>query len=520
MKLNFRAKLYLPLILSWLCLSALTIVHVFDSKLQRFEERQVALKFATDVGMSTIKEYAAMAASGTMPLAQAKQQALTRLKAMRYGKDGYYTVISSYPVMLMHPIKAELIGTDLTDFKDAKGTHLYREAAGIARANGEGWVEYVWTKPGNADPNEVFAKGAYVLTYKPWDWTFITGLYLDDLEHAFIADLLKAALLLAAIGIALTAIVLLVVRNVSRSMRQAIDAADAVARGDLTHAIDIKGDDEIAQLLSSLSAMQRNLSEIVNEVRSGTDTIATASAEIASGNLDLSSRTEEQAGSLEETASTMEELTSAVRQNAENARQANMLATSASEVAVRGGSVVGEVVGTMISINASSRKIVDIIGVIDGIAFQTNILALNAAVEAARAGEQGRGFAVVASEVRNLAHRSAAAAKEIKTLIDDSVNKVDAGSKLVDQAGVTMDEIVQSITRVTNIMTEIASASVQQTAGIEQVNAAISQMDTVTQQNAALVEEAAAAAGSLQDQASTLAGVVSIFKLGGTVTAG
>jgi methyl-accepting chemotaxis protein len=358
------------------------------------------------------------------------------------------------------------------------------------------------------------------LTYKPWDWTFITGLYLDDLEHAFIADLLKAALLLAAIGIALTAIVLLVVRNVSRSMRQAIDAADAVARGDLTHAIDIKGDDEIAQLLSSLSAMQRNLSEIVNEVRSGTDTIATASAEIASGNLDLSSRTEEQAGSLEETASTMEELTSAVRQNAENARQANMLATSASEVAVRGGSVVGEVVGTMISINASSRKIVDIIGVIDGIAFQTNILALNAAVEAARAGEQGRGFAVVASEVRNLAHRSAAAAKEIKTLIDDSVNKVDAGSKLVDQAGVTMDEIVQSITRVTNIMTEIASASVQQTAGIEQVNAAISQMDTVTQQNAALVEEAAAAAGSLQDQASTLAGVVSIFKLGGTVTAG
>ena len=259
--------------------------------------------------------------------------------------------------------------------------------------------------------------------------------------------------------------------------------------------------------------MKDSLADIVGQVRNGTETISTASSQIAAGNLDLSSRTEQQASSLEETASSMEELTSTVKQNADNARQANVLAVSASEVAVRGGTVVSEVVDTMASINESSKKIVDIIGVIDSIAFQTNILALNAAVEAARAGEQGRGFAVVAAEVRNLAQRSAAAAKEIKTLINDSVDKVDAGGKLVDQAGVTMAEIVQSITRVTNIMSEIASASMEQTMGIEQINSAISQMDEVTQQNAALVEEAAAAAGSMQEQAAALSEVVSIFKL-------
>jgi methyl-accepting chemotaxis protein len=266
--------------------------------------------------------------------------------------------------------------------------------------------------------------------------------------------------------------------------------------------------------------MNDSLGRIVGEVRSGTDTIATASSQIAAGNLDLSSRTEQQASSLEETASSMEALTSTVKQNADNARQANQLAGSASEIALKGGVVVAQVVATMDSINASSKKIVDIIGVIDGIAFQTNILALNAAVEAARAGEQGRGFAVVASEVRNLAQRSAAAAKEIKGLIGDSVEKVDAGAKLVDQAGTTMGEIVESVKRVTDIMGEITAASQEQTSGIEQINQAISQMDQVTQQNASLVEEAAAAAESLQDQAGNLARVVSVFKLDGNHTGG
>jgi methyl-accepting chemotaxis protein len=307
-----------------------------------------------------------------------------------------------------------------------------------------------------------------------------------------------------------------ITRGITGPINAAVKVARTVADGDLTSRVDVTTTDETGQLLQALKEMNGSLVKIVSDVRTGTDSMASASGQIASGNLDLSSRTEEQASSLEETASSMEEMTSTVKQNADNARQANQLAASASEVALRGGSVVAQVVDTMSSINESSKKIVDIIGVIDGIAFQTNILALNAAVEAARAGEQGRGFAVVASEVRNLAQRSAAAAKEIKGLIGDSVEKVDLGARLVEQAGTTMDEIVESVKRVTDIMSEITCASQEQTSGIEQINQAISQMDQVTQQNAALVEEAAAAAESLQEQAGALAQVVSVFKLDAT----
>lgn len=309
--------------------------------------------------------------------------------------------------------------------------------------------------------------------------------------------------------------------GITRPLKEALILAEAVAEGDLTARSSLPPTlDEPGLLLSALRSMQENLARTVTQIRMGTDTIATASSEIASGNLDLSSRTEQQASSLEETASSMEELTSTVKQNADNSRQANQLAVAASTVAVKGGAVVSQVVDTMGAINNSAKKIVDIIGVIDGIAFQTNILALNAAVEAARAGEQGRGFAVVATEVRNLAQRSAAAAKEIKALIGDSVEKVDAGSKLVAEAGTTMDEIVDGVKRVADIMAEITAASQEQSDGIEQVNQAVSQMDQVTQQNAALVEEAAAAAESLQDQAKTLAQAVSVFRVDASSYAG
>jgi methyl-accepting chemotaxis protein len=303
-------------------------------------------------------------------------------------------------------------------------------------------------------------------------------------------------------------------RSIAQPIREAVQVAETVAAGDLTRRIEATTRDETGALLRALRHMNDSLVGIVSEVRSGTDAIATASGEISAGNMDLSSRTEQQASSLEETAASMEELTGTVRNNADNARQANQLSIEASRVASDGGAVVGQVITTMASINESSRKIVDIIAVIDGIAFQTNILALNAAVEAARAGEQGRGFAVVASEVRTLAQRSAAAAKEIKALIDDSVGKVDAGAKLVDQAGATMERVVSSTRRVTDIMAEITNASNEQTGGIEQVNQAIGQMDQATQQNAALVEEAAAAAGAMQEQAARLAQVVGVFKLG------
>jgi methyl-accepting chemotaxis protein len=326
------------------------------------------------------------------------------------------------------------------------------------------------------------------------------------IRNSCIAALLVGLAMAAAVGAWL-------LRAITRPLDDAIRIADAIANGDLTQHFPAPSRDEMGRLLDALKNMNESLVRIVVQVRSGTDTIATASSQIAAGNLDLSSRTEEQASSLEETASSMEELTSTVKQNADNAGQANSLAVSASQVASKGGAVVTEVVNTMASIDASSKKIVDIISVIDGIAFQTNILALNAAVEAARAGEQGRGFAVVAAEVRTLAQRSANAAKEIKLLIHDSVEKVDSGAKLVDQAGTTMREIVDSIKRVSDIVSEISAASREQSAGIEQVNQAIAQMDQVTQQNASLVEEATAASESMQNEAKNLADTVAVFRV-------
>ena len=321
------------------------------------------------------------------------------------------------------------------------------------------------------------------------------------------------------IGVGLATLILcilvavLITRSITGPLKHAGDFADVIARGDLTGHIDVTTTDEAGRLVRSLLTMQANLVNTVNAIKQSAETISIGSREIAAGNADLSARTESQAASLEETASSMEELTATVRQNAENARQASQLMASATGVAQRGGKVVEQVVHTMATIKDSSREISDIIGVIDGIAFQTNILALNAAVEAARAGEQGRGFAVVASEVRQLAQRSASAAKEIKQLIGDSVQKVDAGSKLVDAAGRTMDEVVTSVQHVADIMAEITVASEEQSSGIEQVNLAIGQMDHVTQQNAALVEQAAAAAQSMQDQVGSLRNSVALFKL-------
>ncbi|MYM38779.1 methyl-accepting chemotaxis protein [Duganella qianjiadongensis] len=323
---------------------------------------------------------------------------------------------------------------------------------------------------------------------------------------------LIAAIALAACLIAVT-LAVLTTRTITTPLHQAVDVARQVADGDLTMLIRVDTAEETGQMLGALRDMNSALTRIVDEVRTGADNIATASGQIASGNLDLAARTEQQAGSLEETASAMEQLTATVKHNADNARQANQLAVSASDIAVKGGSVVAQVVQTMGEINSSSHRIVDIINVIDSIAFQTNILALNAAVEAARAGEQGRGFAVVATEVRSLAQRSAAAAKEIKQLIDDSVGKVESGSRLVNEAGDTMNVIVDSIRSVADIMGEITTASAEQTQGIEQINQAIVEMDHATQQNAALVEEAASAASALQEQSHRLVDVVDVFKL-------
>ncbi|MDT8841469.1 methyl-accepting chemotaxis protein [Paraburkholderia fungorum] len=320
-----------------------------------------------------------------------------------------------------------------------------------------------------------------------------------------------AALLIGVIAAALSYLTLS--RAIARPLDAALGHFDAISAGDLRRPVVVTSRDEMGQLLEGIAKMQRNLTETVRTVRSGSESIATATRQIAAGNIDLSSRTEEQASALQETASSMEELTGTVKQNADNARQASSLAANASEIANKGSAVVGQVVGTMGDINQSSAKIADIISIIEGIAFQTNILALNAAVEAARAGEEGRGFAVVAGEVRSLAQRSSAAAKEIKELIDTSVERVQSGSALVDEAGRTMTEIIGAVQRVTDIMGEIAAASEEQSSGIDQVARAVTQMDEVTQQNAALVEEAAAAASSLEDQAGKLRAAVAVFQL-------
>ncbi len=334
----------------------------------------------------------------------------------------------------------------------------------------------------------------------------------DNVRKVLYTVIAAGVIVTLALGIVSFFIIRTVWQQLGGEPEYAQEIASAVASGDLSMQIEVESGDTTS-LLAALGEMQNRLQNMVKEIKTSAETIKLASAEIASGNTDLSARTENQAGSLEETSSSMTTMTETVKQNADNARQANKMVETASEVAVRGGAVVNQVVTTMDDINQSSKKIVDIISVIDGIAFQTNILALNAAVEAARAGEQGRGFAVVASEVRNLAQRSAAAAKEIKELIGDSVNKVRTGSTLVDQAGKTMDEIVASVRRVSDIMSEITAASQEQSSGIQEIGSAINQMDEMTQQNAALVEQAAAAAESLEEQAQVLTKTLNVFKL-------
>jgi methyl-accepting chemotaxis protein len=355
----------------------------------------------------------------------------------------------------------------------------------------------------------------FVVPIEGTDWLLAVVLDRAEATQALSALLVTSVITAIAI-IALT--ILLLIFMIATALTRMQNIRDAMAdiasgNGDLTHRLNIDGVDELAQIGSAFNQFADKITSVLMDVRDVSDAVKIGAHEIAAGNLDLSSRTEEQASALEQTAASMEQLTSTVKHNAANANQANQLSASASAVAQHGGNVVAQVVSTMSAINESSKRIVDIIGVIDGIAFQTNILALNAAVEAARAGEQGRGFAVVASEVRNLAQRSAAAAKEIKSLIGNSVEQVETGSKLVTQAGATMNDVVDSVQRVTNIMSEITLASKEQSIGIEQVNQAVAQMDQVTQQNAALVEEAAAAADSLQDQATHLTRVISVFKL-------
>ncbi|CBJ40778.1 putative methyl-accepting chemotaxis transmembrane protein (plasmid) [Ralstonia solanacearum CMR15] len=511
-RLTLRQKLWLPLVLSWLGLLAITLWCAWSARTLRMEERQRDLQNVSATAFSVIKEYGQLAQEGKMTVEEAKAQTMARLKTMRYGTDGYFSLSTTDAVSVMHPIKPEMVGKNMSAVTDPAGNHLFADIARTAKAGG-GFVRYLWPKPGSSSPEP---KLTYVAYYQPWDWSMTTGLYIDDVDAAFRASLLQSFGLLLGVGLLMTLVVATLARGLQRQLggdpAYAADIAARIAAGDLAMRVETRPGDRDS-VLFAMAQMQRELTGTISHIKHSAESIASATQQIAAGNADLSQRTEQQASSLEETASSMEELTSIVKQNADNARQASTLAVNASDVAVKGGEVVVRVVETMAGINDSSKKIADIIGVIEGIAFQTNILALNAAVEAARAGEQGRGFAVVAGEVRSLAQRSAGAAKEIKELIGDSVGRVRNGTALVEEAGAVIDEVVVAVKRVTDIMGEISAASAEQSSGIEQVNQAVNQMDQVTQQNAALVEQAAAAALSLEEQAQLLRTAVGRFQM-------
>ena len=513
MKLSFAQKLWLPLILGLLCLAGISIYNAYQTREVRLDERKADLKHASEIALSVVKTFGDQVNAGSMPLAEAQERAMDSIRNMRYGEDGYFQIVDSEPRILMRPTNAAMNGKDVGDYKDRNGVYVYRDIVALIKRDGKGYTAYTASKPGGT---EVSPKIAYNVTYQPWDWILTTGVYVDDLDAAFRASLYQSLGILVVLAAALSAVVVLLNRGILRSLggepAYAAEIANRIADNDLTAVINTAPDDH-SSLLFSMKRMQAQLTQTIGTIKVSADSIATATHQIAAGNQDLSQRTEEQAASLEETAASMEQLTSTVTQNADNARQANQLAAHAAGVAEQGGNAVSRVVETMEGINASSDKIANIVGIIEGIAFQTNILALNAAVEAARAGEQGRGFAVVASEVRSLAQRSSAASKEIKELIDDSVERVRAGASHVQEAGTKMREITHEIRRVTDIMGEIASASQEQSKGIGQVNQAVTQMDEVTQQNAALVEEAAAAASSLESQADDLKSAVSMFRL-------
>ena len=473
-------------------------------------------KKSVEIAHSVVAYYQGEEAAGRMSRDQAQTAAKAAVGAMRYGQDDYFWINDMHPTMVMHPMKPALNGKDLSENKDADGVLMFKEFVAVVQKDGEGFVEYQWAKP---NQDEASPKISYVKGFAPWGWVIGSGVYVDNVSATIWERTLVMGLCALALGVALLGVGWAIARSILKQLggepAQAMSITEGMAQGDLSVKIDLQPGDHHS-LLHSLRAMRDNMAGIVSRVRQGSESVALASTEIAQGNHDLSARTESQASALEQTAASMEELGSTVRQNADNARQANALAQSASSVAVQGGEVVGQMVDKMKAINEASRKIADIIAVIDSIAFQTNILALNAAVEAARAGEQGRGFAVVAGEVRLLAGRSAEAAKEIKGLISDSVNRVEQGSALVDQARNTMNEVVQSIRRVTDIVGEISSASSEQSSAVAQVGEAVTQMDQNTQQNAAMVEQIASAASGLKSQAGELVQTVSTFKFAQT----
>ncbi|HEU0276777.1 MAG TPA: methyl-accepting chemotaxis protein [Rhodanobacteraceae bacterium] len=502
-------------------LLAIAGIVVLTASLLRLErgallhERQQATRSVTESAYAVLEYYYKEEQGGTLTRQQAQQRAMGVIRGMRYGEDGYFWINDMHPRMVMHPMKPELDGKDLSDMKDPDGLRLFVAFVDLVKASAthDGFQYYLWPKPGAAKPVE---KVSYVKEFVPWGWVLGSGVYLGDVSATVWSQALGAGLAAGGIAALLLFVGVLLSRRLVSQLGAEPDAVIAIAkrmaRGDLRGDIALRHGDHHS-LLQAMHDMRDGIARAVAEVRQGTEVIGESVAKIMEGNESLSTRTEQQAASLQETAASMEEITGTVSNNATNAQEANHLAESASEVAVRGGDVTQQVVATMGEVNATTSQMSDIIGVIDGIAFQTNILALNASVEAARAGEQGRGFAVVASEVRALAQRSGDAAREIRELIDSTIQKIQASTAQADNAGQTMSEIVASVKKVKDIMGEITLASSEQTTGIEQVSQAVSEMDQVTQQNANMVVEASVAVQALSEQMDALNRAMQVFQL-------
>jgi len=514
-RLSLSARVWLVIAVVVTGLIVLTVMSCMDGRSLLMQARERALSDEVATATSLIDSYRNRAAKGEFNESEAQRRALQAVSALRWNEGiGYVYVFDSNLVMRMHPIMPNRDGKSIRDDHDSTGKFFYRDMLAADQHDGNGLTEYMWPMPGSQGDKH---KMTYTSYYQPWDLHVAAGAYFVDIDAQF-NQMLKRRLLRASL---VALLVLLVVWESMRSIRRSIggEPSTALAMASRIADGDLRSDNVVAaapgSLLDALGRMRGKLTDVVGEVQQSAQTVTSAAQQIARGNDDLSYRTQEQASSLEETAASMEEMTSTVKQSADNAQHASQLAVAMRMQAERGGDVASRASTAMHGIQQASAQISDIVGLIDEIAFQTNLLALNAAVEAAHAGEHGRGFAVVADEVRNLAQRSARAAKEIKTLIGDSAEKVQAGSQLVDESGKALAGIITSVKKVVDIVNEIAAASQEQSSGIEQVNRAVMQMDEATQQNAALVEEAAAAARAMQEQADRLHAQMGFFRVHG-----
>ncbi len=512
MTFGLRAQLYaiVGAVIAGLVVFALASIGKQQGALS--EVRTQSLRELDDVAYGIVAQQFERAKSGVVSETVAKAEAARRVGELRYKGDNYFWINDLHPNMVMHPVRPDLNGKDVSDLKDSNGMALFVEFANVAR-NGGGTVNYLWPRPGSDKP---VSKSSYVQLFAPWGWVLGTGVYVDDIEAMESGFRLQTAGIGLLIALCVGVFAWFMARSLGRRMVSLMAVIRAQAAGDLSAmSYDTKRTDEIGAIARSVNEMAARLRETIAAIAAATREFGNASSEIAAGTTDLSERTEDQAASLEETSASMEEISATIRQNSAYAHTANKSAAEARSVAERGGEVARQAVTAMAKIEDSSRKISDIIGIIDEISRQTNLLALNAAVEAARAGEAGRGFAVVAAEVRSLAQRSSQAARDIKELITNSSGQVQEGVELVNRAGVSLGEIIAAMKNVTDAVADIANASTEQAGGVEQIGKALTQLDAATQQNSALVEENAATAKALEDQVKSIDQHIAYFKFGG-----